>query len=80
MRFDGNSLLAGAFCGAVLIAGLGAVQKGEPQTGRFQIATAENPSVGGSTAYVVDTATGAVWKENGQRYAEFLAAKIGKAE
>ena len=54
---DGKSLLVGGFAGAALVASLGAMQNGEPQVGRFQI-DAEPDGDYGTTAYVVDTATG----------------------
>jgi len=77
---DGKSLLIGGFAGAALVASLGAMQKGEPQVGRFQIAGTGGQS--GGDAYVVDTATGRVWPEpqgprSSESYAAFLRPKLG---
>ena len=77
---DGKSLLIGGFAAVALVASLGAMQNREPQVGRFQIAGTGGQS--GGNAYVVDTATGQVWREpDGPRltdaYIAFLRPKLG---
>jgi len=76
---DGKSVAVGLFAGAALVASLGAMQKDEPQVGRFQIAGTGGQS--GGDAYVVDTATGRIWPEpqgprNSEAYAVFLRPKL----
>ncbi len=81
LAVDGKSLLIGTFAGAALVASLGALQKGEPAAGRYQVAAAG--MTGETTAYVVDTATGEVWRENPstlKHAVEFLKPKLGPAE
>ena len=78
MVLDTKSLAVGAFAGAALIAGLGAVQQQEPQIGRFQISAEHS-----GDAFVVDTATGRVWTDrqattNAGR--EFLKPKLNVPE
>jgi len=78
---DGKSVAVGLFAGAALVAGLGAVQNEQPQTGRFQVETAgtDNDVI----AYVVDTATGRVWREHASARKDaidFLKPKLDAAE
>jgi hypothetical protein len=58
---DGKSVAVGVLAGAALVAGIGAAQNERPEVGRFQIAAAGKS--GETTGYVVDTATGQVWRE-----------------
>jgi hypothetical protein len=58
--------------------GMGVPGDGRPQVpgevGRFQIeAAGDGNSI---TAYVVDTATGKVWKETGVKHKDFMASKL----
>lgn len=71
LSFDGKSVAVGVFAGAALVAGFGAAQNDSPQVGRYQVAAAGNGGIG----YVVDTATGQVWKE--YTSAGFSDAKVG---
>lgn len=60
---DGKSAAVGVFAGAALVAGIGAARadKPEPQVGRFLVEAAGSNAA--TTAYVVDTVTGQVWRE-----------------
>lgn len=61
LSLDGKSVAVGLFAGAALVASIGAAQNDSPEVGRFQIAAAGGPI---AYAYVLDTATGKVWKEH----------------
>jgi len=75
---DGKSVLIGGFAGVALVASLGAMQRDALQAGRFQIDAEPEPSAG-TNAYVLDTATGRVWREhnNGsEAYVRFAEPKL----
>jgi hypothetical protein len=76
LDLDGKSVAVGVFSGAALVAALGAVQNGEPPVGRYRIEAAGNGR-GSVDAFVLDTATGQVWRHT---RAEFFNPKIGNVQ
>ena len=85
MRFGvhGRSLALGLVLGGAAVAGLGAAQaERDPAAGRFELVVEGEGNV---FAYVLDTATGQVWKESTSgnmliRNDSFAKAKLGAAE
>ncbi len=69
LSLDGRSLAIGVFAGAAAVAGFGAAQAEKPEAGRFQVAATVGPG-GVPFAYVADTATGQVWREDGVGFAD----------
>lgn len=66
-----RSLLLGISLGILLVVGVGAVQQDRSEVGRFDI------EADGAHAYVIDTATGQIWKQGGT---SFYEPKIRHAE
>ena len=77
LSLDGKSLAVGVFAGVAFVAAFGAMQNTGPEAGRFQMEAAGDQR--DTTAYVLDTATGQVWRESGSN-ADFLRPKPGREQ